>query len=44
MSEHYIHGVWGVHSPLATVLILDLHKEVVQEIDGDFELPPPSGK
>jgi hypothetical protein len=29
-----------VHSPLATVQILNLHKEVVQEIDGDFELPP----
>ncbi len=29
-----------MHSSLATVQILNLHKEVVQEIDKDFELPP----
>jgi hypothetical protein len=39
-SELYLHGIWGVHTPLATVQILNLHKEVVQEIDRDFELPP----
>jgi hypothetical protein len=40
MTELYLHGVRGVHSSLATVQILNLHKEVVQEIVGDFELPP----
>jgi hypothetical protein len=40
MSELSLHGFWGVQSSLATVQILNLHKEVVQEIDGDFELPP----
>jgi hypothetical protein len=39
-SELYLHGVRGVHSPLATMQILNLQKEVVQKIDGDFELPP----
>jgi hypothetical protein len=39
-SELYLHGIWGVHSPLANMQILNLHKEVVQKIDGDFELPP----
>ncbi len=39
-SELYLHGIWGVHSLLATAQIFNLHKEVVLEIDKDFELPP----
>jgi hypothetical protein len=39
MTELYLHGVWGVHSSLATVQILNLHKEVVQDFNEDFELP-----